>query len=208
MKTNLFVVSVDCTVTLVIVQRAISWFQRLRWWCEQSDTFITWSVLHVNNVVTGMWIRAAVFCSCLLEVLLFHFKLMINNIALKYVVKILTKSNFRVSIVKKCRFCVGDRFYLSNNKILCESDYADLQMHTEMSQQQSVSSSSSGTGNTNNPNNNNNISITNNNNNNNEYSMNRNTATKSQASGSSSAMMPLYSEKNNFTNFDVPIHVR
>lgn len=125
---------------------------------------------------------------------------MINNIHHKEIVKFLTNKLCIGFIVKKFRFCVGDRFYLCNNKILCENDYAEYQMHTEMSQQHvnSGGSSNSSSNNTNTHNNNNN-----------EYSMNRNTPTKNQASSSNSnSMMPLYSEKNNFTNFDVPIHVR
>lgn len=90
------------------------------------------------------------------------------------------------------RFCVGDRFYLCDNKILCENDYADRQLHVEMSQQNVATTTAS--------NNNNN------NNNNSEFSINRNSVSKSQTN--STNMMPLYSEKNNFTNFDVPIHVR
>lgn len=30
------------------------------------------------------------------------------------------------------RFCVGDRFYLCDNKILCESDYDDRQMKEKL----------------------------------------------------------------------------
>lgn len=95
----------------------------------------------------------------------------------------------------KCRFCVGDRFYLCDNKILCENDYADREMQSQLMNQQQ---------------NNSNISMNNNNNmnnNNSEFSINRN-ANRSQMANSSNSIMPLYSEKNNFSNFDVPIHVR
>ncbi|XP_031623849.1 LIM domain only protein 3-like [Contarinia nasturtii] len=91
------------------------------------------------------------------------------------------------------RFCVGDRFYLCDNKILCENDYADRQLQMEMNQQNQQNVTTTTT--------------SNNNNNNSEFSINRNSMNKSQTSGSAN-MTPLYSEKNNFTNFDVPIHVR
>lgn len=85
-----------------------------------------------------------------------------------------------------CRFCVGDRFYLCDNKILCENDYADRQMYAQQTQQNQQNFIE---------------------NNNSEYSINRNT-NKSQASVSTNNIMPVYSDKSNFTNFDVPIHVR
>lgn len=102
----------------------------------------------------------------------------------KYCSMPLPKIMFKFVFMQSCRFCVGDRFYLCDNKILCENDYADRQMHVQLSSQQNIGE-----------------------NNNSEYSVNRNT-TKSQASVPTNNIMPLYSEKNNFTNYDVPIHVR
>lgn len=109
------------------------------------------------------------------------------------------------------RFCVGDRFYLYDNKILCENDYADREMHTQMSHQQnsinnSHSHSHSHQQQQQQQHSHSNTNVMNNNNNNNEFSINRN-ANKGQTIDSSNSLMPLYSDKNSFTNFDVPIHV-
>lgn len=108
--------------------------------------------------------------------------------------------NFYVSnwiCVWICRFCVGDRFYLCDNKILCENDYADRQMSLPMANQSITT------------NNNNNNTINNNNNNMNEYSANNHNMSKNAADHSRNMTMSPYSEKNNFANnFDVPIHVR
>lgn len=109
--------------------------------------------------------------------------------------------------IKNYRFCVGDRFYLYDNKILCENDYADREMHSQMSHQQnnSINNSHSHSHNPHHQPNSSNSNVMNNNNN--EYSINRNT-NKGQTIDSSNNLMPLYSDKNSFTNFDVPIHVR
>lgn len=48
-----FVLWLDSTEILAYVQRAINWFQHLKWWCEQNVMFIIWNVLLVNNVATG-----------------------------------------------------------------------------------------------------------------------------------------------------------
>lgn len=124
--------------------------------------------------------------------------------------------NFKIPIFFKwnSRFCVGDRFYLCDNKILCESDYAERQMSTPSPYENqnynngAINNSINSHINSNsNSNSNSTTTITTTNNNNSECSVNRNIS--KNASNRNNNTMSSYPEKsNNFTNFDVPIHVR
>jgi len=37
-----------------------------------------------------------------------------------------------MKLISNCRFCVGDRFYLCDNKILCEYDYEERMVFAQM----------------------------------------------------------------------------
>ena len=70
------------------------------------------------------------------------------------------------------RFCVGDRFFLCDNKILCEYDYEERMVFANLAYNsnnlaQIKQQASRSVGNNNNNNNNSNNSSSNNNNNNN-----------------------------------------
>ncbi|KAE8744216.1 hypothetical protein FOCC_FOCC009136 [Frankliniella occidentalis] len=68
-----------------------------------------------------------------------------------------TKANLLLCRRDYLRFCVGDRFYLCENKILCEYDYEERMVFANMSQQTSLPPLKRQA------NNNNNITVANNN---------------------------------------------
>lgn len=152
------------------VQRAINWFQHLKWWCEPNVMCTIWSVLHVNSVATGNF---GVYFS----------KNWKNSSPSGWIIR------YSLKFVTFCflRFCVGDRFFLCENRILCESDYVERQ--TQLQQQMAQANTNC------------------NNNNNSDYIINRN-ASKLNESEHNKNVMSNFQEKSNFSNFDVPIHVR
>lgn len=78
------------------VRHATNWFRPSRWWCGPNAMSTTWNASLVNNVLTGK----------------------LNHLYLTSYVAYTVLSYL-------LRFCVGDRFYLYENRILCESDYAE-----------------------------------------------------------------------------------
>lgn len=86
----------DCSEVLVIVLLVLKWFLLLKWSWELEIMFITWSASPVNSAIIGKnnnWKHR------------FRFKINLMNLFFRH------------------RFCVGDRFYLCENKILCQYDY-------------------------------------------------------------------------------------
>lgn len=154
-------ISIDYSATLAIVRLAIKWFQHSKWWCEPNPTCITWNVSHVKRAIIGKSMRRnPAGLSAQLTKPLPHFS----------------------SLPNTNRFCVGDRFYLCDNKILCECDYEDRQMRLQGNPQ-----------------------TVNSNNNSNEI-INQNLKRSSNETKASTSSQKRYATATNQTNLVSPFH--
>lgn len=81
---------------------------------------IIWSVLLVNNVITGI-----------LPFFLYYYFQSLNLTFFIGNFNLISSPNF--IFFHSRRFCVGDRFYLCDNKILCEYDYEERLVFANMS---------------------------------------------------------------------------
>ena len=114
-------------VHVVPVQRP---FQRLRWWWGQKEIITTWNVLLVNDVTIGKFPHSEFESKTFSISKLFYLKPFFDH--KPFPVGKLFPFKYKVKkLFPFCRFCVGDKFYLLDNRILCEYDYEDVTSSTK-----------------------------------------------------------------------------
>jgi hypothetical protein len=92
----------------------------LKWWWEPRQIFIILSALLVNNVIIGK------ICNVKGIKNLIYRQLWRNYSIWSLELIFLSHNSDLIWMMKiPFRFCVGDRFFFCDNKILCEYDYEE-----------------------------------------------------------------------------------